>query len=127
MKIKDNIGSRVSKGLEGVGEISLEMVEERAKEIAVLKSRSAEDYTDEDWLLAKIELLNPQWDSALQEEKVLEKMETWDQSPVESGAEVDVKPLEDETLNVEMLVEEGVREAEHERMVEAHKRLKNPS
>jgi hypothetical protein len=125
MKIKDNVGSRVSNHLEGVGEISIEMIEKRAKEIAVLKSRNADDYTDEDWMQAKEELLNPQSASELHEEKALEKIEAWDQPVTESGHEVKEKPLEDEFFNPEILVEEGVREAEHERMVEAHKRSKS--
>jgi hypothetical protein len=122
MKTKDNVGTRVSKDLQGTGEISDEMIEQRAKQVALLKSRPASEYTEEDWKQAKEELLHPETISALSEQELLEKIPAWDEPPTETGRKIPDQRPEDDALAPEILVNQGVREAEHDRMVEGHKK-----
>jgi hypothetical protein len=122
MKETESITNRISEDFEGVGEISDDRIEKRAKEIAVINSRPNGQYTDEDWEQAKRELLEPivtdPTDTTADE--VVENLDTWDEPLEAKGVQApEVAPPDDARIP-EQLVKEGVREAEHEQLYEAH-------
>ena len=113
----------------GVGTLTGKMVWERAAELAVIDGRTAEEVSTSDWEQAKRELtggsdLDP--NEALLESAP--ESERWDPLPGSTGRVVPVTPIgdeDDEGRSVsERLVEEGVLEAEHDRMVQSAKKQK---
>ena len=106
----------------GIGEISQEMLLERALELALINGRTAEGISENDWEQARRELTD---DSDIDpQQEFLEsapESERWDPIFGSTGHEVKVEPAEDDEgqSDEENLYEEGVREAEHDLMLEA--------
>lgn len=109
---------------EGIGEVTLDMVRNRANELAVINGREPHEATKSDWDEAMRELtgsneLDPQ--QALLESAP--ESDRWNPIPGSSGHEalVDFDDNEDvEGRSVaERLFEEGVDEAGHDQMLEA--------
>jgi Protein of unknown function (DUF2934) len=108
----------------GIGEVSDALLRERALEIAIIEGRSDTQVTEADWDQAERELsgetgMDPQ-------EAILEaapESERWDPVPGFTGhsAPQIISDEEDEEgrSDEEALVEEGVREAEHDQMLQA--------
>ena len=108
----------------GIGTVTREMVQRRAIEIAIINGRSRHHVLDSDWEEAKRELtggqqIDPQ-EVAL--ESVPESKE-WDPVAGSDGHKAFEAASEDEddegVTDAAHLFEEGMEEAEHERMLEA--------
>jgi len=108
---------------EGAGTPSPELVEQRARELAVLAGRAAGDYTDEDFRQAKAELT--------QEAEPNEDEEQENELPFEPGSGEVLGGREHHARNYgadddstvgEELVREGLDEALHDEMLAARKK-----
>jgi hypothetical protein len=108
----------------GVGTVTHKMVRERAVELAVIDGRSAQEVSKSDWEQAKRELtggsdMDPN-EAALESTP---ESERWDPLPGSKGHIVTVPSVDgedDEGRSVgERLVEEGVKEAGHDQMLQA--------
>lgn len=97
---------------EGIGEISEEDVETRAKEIALMDGRR--EAKDHDRARAREELLNPGPAPAPEADETEYPVELWSNGSASRGSEGVHSELEDEALMDEQLVEEGVEEADRE-------------
>ncbi len=104
----------------GLGTVTPEMVEERARELARIDGRTEPHNGDREQ--AHKELLGMTEDVTGPEvvgDKDVENVVTWDQAPEDTGVHgVHVLP-EDEANIAETLVEEGLQEAEHDQRVSA--------
>lgn len=102
----------------GLGTVTKEMVQKRAREIALINGR--EQMLDSDFVQAKKELtqeehLTPEPSAA---EKVPEE-DRWEPVGESVGKEGPKVPASDEQTFAEKLVEEGVEDAEHDQMAKA--------
>jgi hypothetical protein len=106
----------------GLGVPSPELVEKRAREIAMIDERKADDFTEADWAQAKNELTGvdpahvPEADDEVSDE-VTER----DEIPGSSGHHVPNAGFDDEVNLGEELVSGGNDEAAHDQMVEARR------
>lgn len=101
----------------GLGTVTRDMIDERAREIATINQRENNKPTPDDWEEARRELTVARGlgnDPA--EELPVSKR--WDPVPGSPGLKADNVPADDEQTLAETLVHEGVEEAEHEQMVE---------
>ena len=104
----------------GFGTPSPDNVEKRAREIALIAERDPDEFTDADWDQAKRELLGTPVSNAPEEtDENAEVVEEW--NVVASSAGHRAPRVEDDENLGEQLVEDGVQEAVHDQMVEAHK------
>lgn len=118
-KTPDDRIARVQSHGKGVGPPTSEAVEQRAREIARIDGRSGDEINEADRALASREILNDL--IALSSDEVRSDVAS-SRNPadvaVETGHKIeDMRPA-DEQRNREAEVREGVREAEHERMLE---------
>ena len=121
MKRTAPIIGKISDHFQGVGTVTREMVLQRALEIARINGH--EHHTQEDWEQAKRELIGDFGvDSGSVEEETINGLTRWDEDPGTSGHHVENQAAPDEQTFSEQLVEEGVSEAEHERMLEGSRR-----
>lgn len=106
----------------GLGVPSPEMVEKRAREIAMIDEREADEFTDADWAQAKNELTGVEADHAPEaSDEVSEEAIERDEVLGSSGHQVPNNGF-DEDVNVgEELVTGGIEEAAHDQMVEARR------
>ena len=107
----------------GLGLPSLEDVEKRAREIALIDERDPEEYTDADWDQARREILGEVLPSPPEETKQNINLEDeWEVTPSDSGHRVPRPGVDEneETLG-EHLVTDGVEEASHDQMLEARR------
>ena len=110
----------------GLGSVTRTMLRKRAVELAAIDGRSAQEVSPADWEQAKRQLGGePDVDP---NEAILESApvsERWDPLPGSTGHKVPVAPSEDEDeegrSDKERLVEEGVAEAEFDRIRRASK------
>jgi hypothetical protein len=110
----------------GIGTVTRETVRKRAVELAIINGRSANEASKADWLQAKRELTGePEIDP---KETVLEsapESERWDPIPGSTGHKAPEAASEDEDdegrSDSAKLVEEGIKEAEHDQMLQAAK------
>ena len=111
---------RISVHGNGVGAPAPEIVEKRAREIALIAERNPNEFTDADWDQARRELLGEQEQTAPEETKEnAEVVEEWNVVPSSQGHRAPRGENED---NVgEQLVTEGVEEAVHDQMLQARK------
>ena len=108
----------------GIGTVTLEMVEERANELAAIAGRIPPQASTIDYEEARRELTgesNIDVQAALLES--IPESERWDPVPGSTGRHTPDSFGEDEDSEGRsesaQLVEEGVREAEHDQMLEA--------
>jgi hypothetical protein len=108
----------------GIGTVTHKMVQERAVELAIIDGRSAKEVSKIDWEMARRELTgNPNLDP---KETLLEsapESERWNPLPGSTGNAVpaissDGEDEEGRSVG-EILVDEGVREADHDQMLKA--------
>ena len=95
-----------------------EMVRKRAYELAHTNSRPGGKPTPSDWDQAKEELMGGHATPVEEGEREIPVGKRWDPVPGTPGRRVITHNTEDEQTYAERLVQEGVEEAEHERMVE---------
>ena len=106
----------------GLGVPSPEMVEKRAREIAMIDERNADEFTETDWAHAKDELTGvdsahaPEADDAVGDE-----MSERDDIPGSSGHQVPNNGFDGDENVGEELVTGGIEEAAHDQMVEARR------
>ncbi len=107
----------------GLGLPSIDEVEKRAREIALIDERDPDEYTDGDWDQARRELLGEGLPSPPEETKQnINLEEEWEVIAKDSGHRVPRPGVDEneETLG-EHLVVDGVEEATHDQMLEARK------
>ena len=110
----------------GIGAVTDDMVRERAAELALINSHSAQEISESDLDQARRELTGgPDMEP---NEAILEsapESERWDPVHGSTGHKVEAAPGEDEDeegrSDGQRLVEQGVREAEHDQMLQAAK------
>jgi hypothetical protein len=113
---------KISSNSKGLGTVTEEMVRQRAREIALINGRAADQYNNSDLEVARREFLGeqpPPPEGAA--EDALPESERWDPVRGSIGRKAGVVPAHDEQTDAEKLVEEGVFEAEHDQMVEGTK------
>ncbi len=112
------IDGKILSGPDGLGTVTAEMVEQRAREIARTEERSYAN--DSDRRRARAELLgNTHEPHAPEAPGVLEEVTDREVPPDATGEWAPKRGFEDEETVGEQLVEEGIEEAEHERRVAA--------
>jgi len=119
MKEKRIEEGRFTEHGEGLGTVTLEMVQKRAAELALINGRP-ENVLDSDMDQARRELsgeqgLTPEPTPAEQ----LPEEDRWEPVPDNLGEQAPTVPAPDEQTFAEKLVEEGVEDAEHDQMLEA--------
>jgi hypothetical protein len=107
----------------GMGVPSPEMVEKRAREIAMIDERDPEEFTDADWNQARRELHGDISTPPPEEnEGTLKLEEEWEVTPDNRGHRVPRPGVSEEEETVgEQLVTDGVEEASHDQMLEARR------
>jgi hypothetical protein len=118
MKATETIKGRISRRLDGLGTVTPEMVEQRAREIALINGRAAEEFNEADLEEAQAELTGA---VALEEQREEEPGPgagtLRDMVPGTSGHKNAPKLPSDDQRVAEQLVQEGVDEAEHHSML----------
>jgi hypothetical protein len=118
MKATETIKGKISRRLSGLGTVTPEMVEQRAREIALINGRTAEEFNETDLDEARAELTGA---SALEEQREEEDAPAAgtlrDIVPGTAGHKNPPKMPSDEQRIAEQLVQEGVDEAEHHSML----------
>lgn len=121
MNERHDAHGRISIHQEGLGTVTRHMLEERAKELAVIADRSR--VTREDRIEARKELMNAGGDFS-ELDAAEDDLDSLDPSDIraESGHRAPTVEAEDEQAVVRDMVEHGVNEADHEQMLEGHRR-----
>jgi hypothetical protein len=123
MKEKKPSSGKIELHGSGMGVASPEDIERRAREIAMIDERDADDFTDADWSQARAELMGTENNDPPEETPDNSKVtEEWEVTPNDRGHRVPRSGIEDEEETVgEQLVSDGREEAAHDQMVEARK------
>lgn len=110
---------KISTGDQGLGTVTSEMVEERARELARMDGRTEPHGGDRE--RAREELVGTVDEGSGPEagESAVENIVSWDEAPGDSGERAAQVLPEDDASIVETLVEEGMEEAEHDQRVAA--------
>ncbi len=107
---------------DGMGAPTPELVENRAREIALIDERNPDEFTDADWDRARRELLGVEDVAAPEDnQEEVESVSSWDEIPGEAGARAPRTGFEDDESVGEHLVVGGLEEAAHDQMLEARK------
>ena len=105
-----------------LGTVTAEMVENRAREIAVINGRTAQTMTDGDRQQARDELSGVNHLGSSNEDRdAAASTRPWDPVPGTQGHSAPKQLADDEQTVNEQLAEEGMAEAEHDRMITASK------
>src|SRR5690242_7983086 len=72
---------RISDHFGGLGTVTRTMVEKRAKEIAIINGRAPSQFTENDWVQAKHELVGVQDLEEIEEEEPVVTLTRWDEEP----------------------------------------------
>ncbi len=105
---------------DGMGAPTTELVEKRAREIALIDERDPEEFTDADWDQAHKELLGVDVVTAAEDtDEIVDGLSDRDGVPGESGTRAPRVGLDDDESLGEQLVTGGLEEAAHDQMVEA--------
>ena len=107
----------------GMGVPSNEDIEKRAREIAMIDERTADEFTDADWKQAREELAGIENDNSPEETPDnAEVTAEWQVTPSDRGHRIPRPGVEEDEESLgEHLVSEGREEAEHDQMLEARK------
>ncbi len=106
---------------DGMGAPTEELVEKRARELALIDERNPDEFTDADWEQARAELMGVGSSGAPEETPETARAEAgedWEVAASDTGHRVGRAGEDDEMLGAQ-LVEGGVEEATHDQMVEA--------
>ena len=111
---------RIAQHGAGLGTVTPEMVQKRAREIALSDGRAGNEVTSADWEQAKRELVGAGNDPAA-ETDVEEASSTtgWDPAPPSIGHRAETQAADDEQSMSEQLYQEGVEEADHDERVQS--------
>ncbi|HME88998.1 MAG TPA: hypothetical protein VKE30_07305 [Chthoniobacterales bacterium] len=123
MKEKKPSSGKISLHGNGMGVPAPEDIERRAREIAMIDERDADEFTDADWSLARAELMGIENNEPPEETPDNSEMtEEWEITPDDRGHRVPRAGIDndDETLG-EHLVSDGREEAAHDQMIEARR------
>ena len=111
---------RITQHGAGLGTVTPEMVQRRAREIALSDGRAGNEVTSADWEQARRELLGaanpPSAESDIEE---AESTTGWDPAPPTIGRRAETQEVDDEETMAEQLMQEGIEEADHDERVEA--------
>ncbi len=107
----------------GVAGVTPEMIDQRAREIARIRGAAPEQVTEDDRRRAEHELRDDPLRLSTDDTRA-DQVTSLDPAEVGSGTGRRTAPVEahDEQESAERAIKEGVREAEHDRMVEARRR-----
>ena len=111
---------------EGIGTVTQEMLWQRAVELKKIYGHTSEEVTESDLDLARRDLLGEEAESEAESAiELAPESERWD--PIYSSTGGPIKEIPSEDVDEEghsdsaRLVEEGIREAEHDQMLQAVK------
>src|SRR5207244_5450967 len=123
MKEKKPSSGKISLHGNGMGVAAPEDIERRAREIAMIDERNADEFTDADWSQAREELMGSENHEPPEETPDNSKVtEEWEVTPNDRGHRVPRSGIEDEEETVgEHLVSDGRAEAAQDQMREAVK------
>ena len=106
---------------DGVGAPTPELVEKRAREIALIDERNPDEFNDGDWDEAQRELMGVGSTGAPEEtETNATLVDDWEVVASDTGHRAPRAGEDDETVG-ERLVSDGLEEAAHDQMLEARK------
>ncbi|HEY2615131.1 MAG TPA: hypothetical protein VGI42_05440 [Chthoniobacterales bacterium] len=106
----------------GVGAPTPELIEKRAREIALIAERDPNQFTDADWDQAQRELMGTATTSAPEETREnAELTEEWSVVPSTTGERAPRAGVDDDETLGEKLVSDGLEEAAHDQMLAARK------
>ena len=106
----------------GLGVPSPELVEKRAREIAMIDERNADEFTDGDWDQAKNELTGVEPAHAAEAaDEVTDELIERDEVIGASGHKTENQGFDGDVNVGEELVSGGIEEAAHDQMVEARR------
>ena len=118
MDAPDNPPVKMQAAGAGLGEISQQMLDDRARELARMDGRV--DFNEGDHEQARAELQGTSQPPPPPETAGgAEELTAWDESPASSGHQAPTYQIDDEANIGEVLVQEGVEEAEHSQRVAA--------
>jgi len=104
----------------GMGTVTPEMVQRRAREIALSDGRKGNEVTSADWEQARRELLGAGNDPAAETDAEEASSTTgWDPAPPTIGRRAETQEVNDEQTMAEQLYQEGVDEADHDERVQS--------
>jgi len=107
---------------DGMGAPTTELVEKRARELALIDERDPEEFTDGDWDRARLELMGQELPGAPEElDGHHETADEHEMIPSTPGHRAPRAGLDDDESLGEHLVTGGLEEAAHDQMVEARK------
>ena len=107
---------------DGLGVPSPEMVEKRAREIAMIDERNPDEFTEADWHQAKNELIGLEGSHAPEvDDEVDDELSERDDIPGASGHRAPKNGFDEDENVGEELVSGGIEEAAHDQMVEARR------
>ena len=111
---------RINQHGAGLGTVTPEMVQRRAREIALSDGRAGNEVTSADWEQGRRELLGAS-NSPNAESDIEEAGSTtgWDPAPPSIGHRADTQEVDDEETMAEQLTQEGIEEADHDERVQA--------
>ncbi len=114
----------IARKLTGIGAVTREMIHERARELAFLSGRIPPHVSESDLEQARRELAGgPSLDPREEALESMPESDRWNPVPGSAGREDPEPPSEDEDSEGRnesaQLVEEGVKEAEHDQMLKA--------
>jgi hypothetical protein len=124
MKIEPEKQAAIMINAAGAGTVTRQMVLERARELAQINGRTAQEVSAADWAQAKRELTGePDMDPKEAALESAPESERWDPLPGSAGHIVPVTSIDGEDDDGrslgEKLVDEGVQEAEQDQMRQA--------
>jgi len=124
MKEKKPGSGKISLHGNGMGVPAPEDIERRAREIAMIDEREADNFTDADWKQAREELLGELDETQPPEEddKNIKLEYEWEVTPDNRGRRVERPGVEEDEETVgQNLVSDGREEAAHDQMLEARR------
>ena len=123
MKDKKPTSGKISLHGNGMGVPSPEDIERRAREIAMIDERNADDFTDADWSQAREELMGVEnHEPPEEDDKTIKLEKEWEITPDDRGRRVPRPGTEEDEETVgEHLVSDGREEAAHDQMLEARR------
>lgn len=104
---------------DGMGAPTPELIERRAREIAMIDEREPNDYTDADWDQARRELMGAPTDSAPEDLGVEISADEHEMIPESIAHRAPRSASADDESIGETLVSGGLEEAAHDQMLEA--------
>ena len=102
----------------GLGTVTREMVQKRARELAISDGRNPNEVTQADFQQARRELIGATTTAADEGEEVA-TASGWDPTPGTVGHRAEGQEVDDEETMAERLMSEGIEEADHDERVES--------